>query len=288
MTSPLRAIPEAIERLKQLDPVSDPVANAVTEVLPPGPVKDVLAGTWLGHPLHPVLTDVVLGAWTSAFVLDFVGGERTEQAADTLVGVGVLASAPTVLTGLADWADTWGPTRRVGTVHAVGNLAAASVFGLSWIARRSGARGLGVALGLLGMGIVSGTAYLGGHLVYANGVGVDASAFEHGPTTWTAVADEDDLPAHGGLVVRTGDAEIALFRQDDWICGIAERCSHRGGPLHEGELENGRVTCPWHGSEFDVCSGSVLRGPATAPQHAYETRIQNGRIEVRRRREPGG
>jgi nitrite reductase/ring-hydroxylating ferredoxin subunit/uncharacterized membrane protein len=283
MTSPLRAIPEAIERLRQLDPVSEPVANAVTEALPPGRVKDALAGTWLGHPLHPVLTDVVLGAWTSAVVLDVVGGERTERAADALVGLGVLAAVPTVLTGLADWADTVDPPRRVGTVHALGNLAAASVFGLSWIARRSGARGLGVALGLLGTGLVTGTAYLGGHLVYARGIGVDVSAFEHGPTTWTAVADEKDLPADGGLVVRAGDAEIALFRQEGWICGIAERCSHRGGPLHEGELADGRVTCPWHGSEFDVCSGSVLRGPATAPQPAYETRIQEGRIEVRRR-----
>jgi nitrite reductase/ring-hydroxylating ferredoxin subunit/uncharacterized membrane protein len=284
MTSPFRTIPEAIERLKQLDKVSEPVSNAVTEVLPPGRVKDLLAGTWLGHPLHPVLTDVVVGAWTSAFVLDAVGGERTEQAADSLVGLGVLAAVPTALTGVADWVDTLGRTRRIGTVHAVGNLTAASVYGLSWIARKRGARGLGIALGLFGMGIASATAYLGGHLVYAKGVGVDASVFEHAPTAWTAVADEGDLPAQGGLVVRAGDAEIALFRQDGWICGIAERCSHRGGPLHEGEVENGRVTCPWHGSEFDLCSGELLRGPATAPQPAYETRVKDGRIEVRRAR----
>lgn len=282
MTSPFRTLPETIQRLKQLDAVSEPVSKVVTDVLPPGRVKNLLAGTWLGHPLHPMLTDVVVGAWTSAFVLDAVGGERTEQAADTLVGLGVLAAVPTALTGLADWADTWGPTRRVGTVHAAGNAAAASVYGLSWIARKRGARGLGVALGLLGMGIASGTAYLGGHLVFGKGVGVDASVFEHGPKTWTAVADEGDLPADGALVVQAGDTEIALFRQDGWICGIAERCTHRGAPLHRGEVKNGRVTCPWHGSEFDVCSGSVLRGPATAPQQAYETRVQDGRIEVRR------
>jgi nitrite reductase/ring-hydroxylating ferredoxin subunit/uncharacterized membrane protein len=282
MTSPFRTVPETIQRLKQLDAVSEPVSKAVSDVLPPGRVKDILTGTWLGHPLHPVLTDVVLGAWTSSFVLDAIGGERTEQAADALVGLGVLASAPTALTGLADWVDTWGPTARVGTVHALGNLAAASVYALSWIARKRGAREVGVALGMLGMAIASGTAYLGGHLVFGRGVGVDSSVFEHGPKKWTAVAEESDLPARGALAVRAGDTEIALFRQDGWVCAIAERCSHRGAPLHEGEVKNGRVTCPWHGSEFDVCSGSVLRGPATAPQQAYETRVEDGTIEVRR------
>jgi nitrite reductase/ring-hydroxylating ferredoxin subunit/uncharacterized membrane protein len=282
MTSPLRTIPETIQRLKQLDTVSRPVTKAVADVLPPGRVKDALAGTWLGHPLHPMLTDVVVGAWTSAFVLDAVGGERTEEAADMLVGLGVLAAVPTAVSGLADWVDTWGPTQRVGTVHAVGNLVATSVYGLSWVARKRGARGLGVALGLLGMGIASGTAYLGGHLVYGKGVGVDASVFEHGPKKWTAVADEADLPPNGALAVRAGDTEIAVFRQDGWICAIAERCTHRGAPLHEGEVSQGRVTCPWHGSRFDVCSGAVVRGPATAPQQAFETRVNAGRIEVRR------
>jgi nitrite reductase/ring-hydroxylating ferredoxin subunit/uncharacterized membrane protein len=282
MTSPLRNLPETIQRLRQLDAVGDPVSNAVTQVLPPGPLKDALSGTWLGHPLHPVLTDVVVGAWTSAFALDVIGGERTHEAADALVGLGFLAAFPTALTGLADWADTWGSTRRLGTVHAAGNIVAASVYGLSWIARKSGARALGVGLSILGMGIATGTAYLGGHLVYGRGVGVDATVFEHGPTTWTAVADERDLPAEGALLVRADGTEIALFRRDGWICGIAERCTHRGGPLHEGEVVDGRVRCPWHGSEFDVCSGSVLRGPATAPQPAYETRVQDGRIEVRR------
>jgi nitrite reductase/ring-hydroxylating ferredoxin subunit len=283
MTSPLRTLPEAIQRLKPLDRVADPVSKAVADVLPPGRVKDALAGTWLGHPTHPVLTDVTLGAWTSAFVLDAVGGERTEAAADMLVGLGVLSSLPTALTGVADWVDTWGPTRRVGTVHAIGNLVAAGVYAVSWVARKRGARGLGVALGVLGAGIASGTAYLGGHLVYGKGVGVDESVFEHGPRRWTAVAAEADVPAEGagGLAVKAGDAEIALFRQGGWVCAIGERCTHRGGPLHKGEVRDGRVVCPWHGSEFDVCSGGIVRGPATAPQPAYETRVQDGTVEVR-------
>jgi len=138
---------------------------------------------------------------------------------------------------------------------------------------------------MLGAGIASGTAYLGGHLVFGKGVGVDAGVFDHGPRKWTAVANESDLPADGALSVKAGDTEIALFRQDGWICAIAERCTHRGAPLHKGELENGSVTCPWHGSRFDVCSGAVLRGPATAPQQAFETRVQDGSIEVRRARD---
>ena len=282
MTSPLRLLPEAVQHLRQLDAVSDPVAAKVETLLPPGRLKDALAGTWLGHPVHPMLTDVVVGAWTAAFVLDAAGGERTDRAADTLVGLGVLSAVPTVLTGLADWGDTWGSTRRIGTVHAAGNLLATGVYGLSWLARRRGSRGLGFALGMMGAGIASGTAYLGGHLVYGQGVGVDAGVFEHGPMKWTAVADESDLPASGALSVPAGDTEIALFRRDGWICAIAERCSHRGAPLHEGTVEDGRVTCPWHGSQFDVCDGSILRGPATAPQQAYETRVQGGKVEIRR------
>lgn len=284
MTTPLRAGPEAIARMKTIDRYSGPVADWVSSILPPGGLKDALAGTWLGHPVHPLLTDVVVGAWTSAFVLDVIGGERSARAAGSLVGVGVMAAVPTAVTGAADWVDTWGATRRVGAVHAVGNALAATVYGASWLARRRGARGLGVALGMLGAGIVSGTAYLGGHLVYGKGVGVDAGVFDHPPSKWTAVVDESEVPATGGIEVRAGDTEVALFRDAGTIRAIAERCTHRGGPLHESDVTDGQVECPWHGSVFDLRDGSLVRGPATAPQQSFETRVRSGKVELRRRR----
>jgi nitrite reductase/ring-hydroxylating ferredoxin subunit len=119
--------------------------------------------------------------------------------------------------------------------------------------------------------------------VYGKGVGVDAGAFDHPPAGWTAVVDEGEVPAVGGIAVRAGDTEVALFRDGRSIRAIAERCTHRGGPLHEGEMTEGRVECPWHGSVFDLRDGEIVRGPATAPQQSFEARVRAGKVEVRRR-----
>src|SRR5687767_6119288 len=174
MTSPLHRLPSVVT--DRFGPRLDQVAQRIgplAERLGTGPVKDLLSGTWLGHPLHPVLTDVTIGAWTSAAMLDVVDGERSADAARRLVGLGVLSAGPTALAGWSDWADTEGEERRAGVAHALGNTAAIAAFGLSWAARRAGRRGLGIALSTLGTGIASATAYIGGHLVYSRGVGVD-------------------------------------------------------------------------------------------------------------------
>jgi nitrite reductase/ring-hydroxylating ferredoxin subunit/uncharacterized membrane protein len=281
MTSPLRAIPEALGAVKPLDKVAKPLGNAIDAVVKPGALKDLLSGTWLGHPLHPMLTDVVIGSWTSSMILDVLGGERARDASDLLVGVGVLSAIPTAASGLSDWVDTWGETRRVGLAHAAGNVAALVLYAGSLVARRRGARGLGVALGFAGGGIASATAYLGGHLVYGRGVGVDAAVFDHAPKRWTAVADESAVQDGKPMLAKAGDTEIVLVRHDGVIRALAERCTHRGGPMHRGEVEGGTITCPGHGSVFTVVDGSVVRGPATAPQPCYETRVREGKVEVR-------
>jgi uncharacterized membrane protein len=170
-------MPEAIaERLEQAD-VIDPLSQAAQRVaraaIPPGsPAKDALSGKWLGHPLHPPLTDVVIGCWTSAVLLDVLGGPRSWRAADRLVGLGVLAALPTTAAGLADWTDLEGPARRVGSFHAMGNSIALGAFSMSWLARRRGQRVRGMALALAGMGVATASAWLGGHLSFGLGVGV--------------------------------------------------------------------------------------------------------------------
>jgi nitrite reductase/ring-hydroxylating ferredoxin subunit len=214
-------------------------------------------------------------------ILDLVGGERSRSASDLLVGVGVLSAIPTAATGLSDWSDTWGETRRVGLVHGLGNTAALLAYGASFVARKRGARTLGVGLGFLGGAIASATAYLGGHLVFGRGVGVDVDVFERAPRDWTAVADEATLEPGVPLRAKAGDAEVVLVRHEGAIRALAQRCTHRGGPLSEGEVEGGTITCPWHGSVFTLVDGSVVRGPATSPQPCYETRVRDGRIEVR-------
>ncbi|HWC11681.1 MAG TPA: Rieske 2Fe-2S domain-containing protein [Acidimicrobiales bacterium] len=275
---------ERIEKAEGLDRVARPLTTAVAKVVPHGPVKDALSGTWLGHPLHPLLTDVAIGSWTSAFLLDVFGGEATESAAAALVGAGVVSALPTAVAGLSDWSDLLGAERRMGLVHAAANVLAVTCYGLSWVARRKGDRSRGVALGLLGASIATVGGYLGGHLSYRQGVNVDRNAWREGPEGWIDVAAESEL-AEGRPVAADADGvRVCLVKQGTAVHAIADVCGHAGGPLHEGELDGeGRITCPWHGSTFKVQDGAVVHGPATAPQPDFEARLEDGRVSVRRR-----
>jgi nitrite reductase/ring-hydroxylating ferredoxin subunit/uncharacterized membrane protein len=276
------AVTDRIEALEALDPAAE-ILQRLGHVVrrTSSRLESLLSGTWLGHPLHPPLTDVVAGAWTSSLVLDLVGGRRGRGAADTLVGVGVVAAVPTALAGLADAADLSGGARRVASIHALGNSTALAAYALSWLARRGGRRGTGRGLALLGFGLTTGSAWLGGHLSFRHGVGVNQTAFERLPSKWTAVLDDDELE-DGVLGYASVDGtDVLLLRKGRKLHALADRCSHRGCSLHEGELENGTVVCPCHGSSFHLLDGRVVRGPAVAPQPVLEARMRGGRIEVR-------
>lgn len=284
MTSPLHRLPSAI--VQRFGPALDAVAERVGPIadrLGPGPVKDLLSGTWLGHPLHPLLTDVTIGAWTSAAMLDVVGGERSTDAARRLIGLGVLSAGPTALAGWSDWADTEGDERRAGVAHALGNTAAIAAFTMSWAARRRGHRAIGVATSMLGAGIASATAYIGGHLVYGRGVGVDVTAFDRLPARPTAVMAAEDLKDGTPTVVDVKGVPVFLLRRGDEVFAMHNRCTHRGGPLHKGTLDGDTIECPWHGSCFRVTDGELTRGPATAPQPVFTARIVEDKVEVARR-----
>jgi nitrite reductase/ring-hydroxylating ferredoxin subunit len=258
----------------------------VRSVIKPGPLKDALSGSWLGHTLHPLLTDVTIGTFTSALALDWLGGRQSQPAAQRLIGLGLLSTLPTVSSGYSDWADTEvanDSVRRIGIVHAAANFTAASLFAASWLARRSGDHGRGKALALAAGGVLGGSGYLGGHLTLAEGVGVDQTTFEDTSTDWAAVLDDTQLQDGQMRCVEADGTQVMLARSDGILYALSNRCSHRGGPLHEGRLENATVTCPWHDSVFDVRDGSLIHGPAAYPQPAWETRVHQGRIEVRRR-----
>jgi nitrite reductase/ring-hydroxylating ferredoxin subunit/uncharacterized membrane protein len=283
MTSPLLRLPSVV--VDRFGPQLDRAAKRIGPIadrLGPGPLKDLLSGTWLGHPLHPVLTDVTIGAWMSAGMLDVVGGERSADAARRLIGLGVLSAGPTTLAGWSDWADTEGEERRAGIGHALGNTAAIAAFGLSWVARRAGHRALGVALSTAGTGIASATAYIGGHLVYSRGVGVDVTAFDRLPARPNAVMSAEDLKDDTPTVVDVKGVPVFLLRRGDQVYAMNDRCTHRGGPLHKGKLDGDTIQCPWHGSCFRVTDGELERGPATAPQPVYSARIVDGKVEVGR------
>jgi len=281
----LKIVEDLLERLHQaeaLDGIAKPLSNFVSGAIPHGVVKDALSGTWIGHPLHPMLTDVAIGSWTSAFVIDAMGRPGSEAAADTLVGIGVLSAVPTAAAGLADWSDMMGAERRVGLVHAGANIVATGLYGLSWLARRRGNRSRGVALSLMGATVATVGGYLGGHLSYRQGVNVDRNAWDDGPANWVDTVDESELADGKPFVVTADGANVLLVRRGSTIHAIGDVCSHAGGPLHEGEVDDGCVTCPWHASTFRLSDGAVRHGPATAPQPAFETQVAGGRVQVRR------
>jgi len=283
-TDTLRETVHRLATAEGVDKVGKPLAAKVADVVARQPVKDVLSGTWLGHPLHPMLTDLPIGFWTSAFVLDLVGGKRAAAASRRLVALGILSALPTAAAGLSDWSDTIGDDRRIGTVHAGANGAALVLYSWSWLARGRGRRGKGVILGLLGAGAASAGGYLGGHLVYRKGVGPDRNAWKHaGGDDWVDVADDTELLAGSPLVVTVGEDEVLLVRTAGVVSAISDVCGHAGGPLHEGKFDDaGCVTCPWHGSVFRVADGHVVHGPATGHQPRYEVRSVGGRLAVRR------
>jgi nitrite reductase/ring-hydroxylating ferredoxin subunit/uncharacterized membrane protein len=228
-----------------------------------------------------MLTDVVIGVWTSASVLDILGGKRAERAAGQLVFIGNVAALPTIAAGLSDWAELWGAQQRLGSIHALGNATALSFQTLSFKARRGGKRKKARLLSLTAMTIAGASAYLGGHLSFVKGVGVNQTAFEEWPQEWTPVIAEEDLVEDTLTPARADGVRIMLYKQGEQLYALSDRCSHRGCPLHLGQIDDLMLECSCHGSIFRLSDGGVVRGPATVPAPSYEVRCQDGKVEVR-------
>jgi nitrite reductase/ring-hydroxylating ferredoxin subunit/uncharacterized membrane protein len=278
----VQQLTKRIEDMEALDRVADLVQRFISRIVPQESVrKDLLSGTWLGRPLHPVLTDVVIGTWASAAALDVLGDRRAEKAADQLVSLGTVAALPTIAAGLSDWAELWGAQQRVGSVHALGNATAVSLQIFSIKARRSGKRKKACLLSLTSMVIAGASANLGGYLSFVKGVGVNQTAFEDWPQEWTPVIAEEDLAEDTLTPARADGVRIMLYRKGEQLYALSDRCSHRGCPLHLGQVNDLMLECSCHGSIFRLSDGEVLRGPATVPAPTYEVRCQNGKVEVR-------
>ncbi len=272
---------ETISGVAALDVAVRPGARATARALT-GRLRSTLQGVPIGEPLHPVLTDVVIGAWTSSWFLDLLGGRASRRAARLLVGLGVLAAVPTVASGAADWIDLGPDEQRVGLVHATVNTTATLLYGCSWLARRRGDHGRGARLGLAGAAVATVGAGLGGYLVYRRGTGVNRSIIDEIAGEWTDVGEVrvDGSP----VAVESGRGRLVVCRTAAGISALADTCSHQGGPLHEGAVGEGCIRCPWHGSEFRLRDGSVARGPATSPQPCFDVRPEGARLQVRRAR----
>ena len=282
--TPLRPLVDALEGMSSLDPIGKKIGKFARDTFAQGQVKEAISGSWFGHAVHPPLTDVVIGTTLSASLLDLLGGD--ERDARRLLGVGLLAGLPTALSGWNDWADSEiadEAVRRVGLVHASANLSAVALYAASLAARRRGSRGLGTAFGLLGNAVMTVGGYLGGHMSYTRGVGPNQTAFDAGPEDWTAVGDGKSFPDGELRAVLAGDTPVLVVRSGNALRAIHNRCSHRGCMLSDGELEGNIVTCACHGSRFDLGDGSVVRGPATAGQPAFDVRESDEKVQVRLR-----
>lgn len=274
-----------IETTNWLGRWSEVVHPVVKKLIGRGKRQDLLTGRWLGHPAHPAGVVLPMSCWFAASLLDVAGGRSAQRSAQRLVGAGVVAALPVSATGAADWLYTGDAEQRVGTAHAILNNAAMALFAGSWWARRRGRRPLGVALGLTGTAVTGSASFLGGHLTYRRGVGVNTTSFQSGPEEWTelmlAAEPKVDAPVLGEI----GDLSFAVVRDDgpDGAVRVMEsRCTHRGAPLHEGGAVDGCIVCPWHDSRFDLATGAVLAGPASIPQPVYETRRDGDRLMIRR------
>ncbi|MGX6604404.1 Rieske 2Fe-2S domain-containing protein [Micromonosporaceae bacterium Da 78-11] len=273
-----------LERARALDGVSDKIQSAVFAAVRPQRLRDLLHGAWLGHPLHPVVVQVPVGAFISAAVLDLLPGER--KAATTLIAVGTAGVAPAILSGWVDWSQMTKDRRRVGLVHAGANAVAVSLYAASLVARLRGRTGPGKALAYTGLSVAGIGAYLGGHLAYAQGGGMNQAAPDIAriPEEWTSVGSLASLPEGKPAVRRVADVPVLLYRVGDQVSAMVERCSHETGPLGEGDVigsgMDACVICPWHGSTFRLADGAVVHGPAANKQPMLRVRVHQGAVEV--------
>ncbi len=284
------ALIKTVEQQKVLDQLSDKIQPLVTDAFESAgvagkEVKNFLHGTWLGHPLHPALTDVPLGAWTAALTLDAMesisGRKELGAGADAAIVVGLVGAAGAAVTGLTDWSETNGRARKVGLLHGLLNVGATTLYATSLVLRRSNRRSAGRGFAMLGYAVSSAAAYLGGHLVFSEQIGVNHAAAQEMPKEFVPVLADAELREGEMKRVDARGVPVLLVRREGAVCALANTCSHLGGPLSEGKLEGNVVQCPWHGSRFNVKDGSVVDGPATFPQPCFESRVREGQIEVR-------
>jgi nitrite reductase/ring-hydroxylating ferredoxin subunit/uncharacterized membrane protein len=242
-------------------------------------------GRWVGHPLHPALSDLPVGLWASATLLDVTdrspAPRRGVDAAGVLSAAGILAACATALTGLSDWTVSNEQDRRVGLFHGLLNTVALGLQGASLGTRMTGRRGTARALGVASLTVTAAAAYLGGHLVFTKGVMVNRVGWATGPRRWARAVPEADVPDDTPVAAEAEGRQIMLYRHRGALYALDNICSHAGGLLSRGTVADLTVTCPLHGSRFALADGCVRRGPASQPQPALPTRIRNGWIEVR-------
>lgn len=249
-------------------------------------IADLLHGVWLGHPLHPLLTDVTIGAWSFAALFDALSivmpfRRSTRDTADALTTLGIVTAIPTTAAGLTDYSTIKQDAVQYGFLHGILNVTGLMLYLLSRRARSHNHRLTGIWFSLLGLATLTAASWLGGEMVYRQRVGVSHAIEPSKPEDWQAILAFDDLVDRQPQRVDVEGQPVLLYREGDAVYAISAVCAHAGGPLEEGDVADGCVECPWHNSVFDLRTGSVVHGPATYEQPAYDVRVTDGQIEIR-------
>jgi nitrite reductase/ring-hydroxylating ferredoxin subunit/uncharacterized membrane protein len=254
------------------------------------PLKLLLNGSWLGHPLHPLLTDIPVGAWTLAILMDIVGMifhlPQLGIASSIAVALGIAGALAAAAAGLMDWMDIDPAEKSVGAVHGIVNTVATLFFVGSLLMRwRDGweLNWASLAIALVGYVLVSGGAYLGGGMVFHMGVMINRNAYRNGPSEFKPAMAEKDLVEGKPQRVEVDGQPILLLRAKSVIYAVGAVCSHYGAPLEEGKLVDETIQCPWHLSRFSLLDGSVKEGPACAAVPCYDVKTVNGQVQVKMR-----
>lgn len=277
---------ERIEHATALDDAATTLSRVVRKTLRRSGTADALHGVPLGQPAHPPLVRLPIGCWASATLLDLLPG--TSKASGALIAAGIAGTVPAAATGLADWSTLHREQQRVGLVHAASGATATALFSASLLARAAGYRRSGKLLSIGGLTVAGAGGYLGGHLAFRLGAGAShAEPVAHlAPLGWHDLCRVRDLPEGKPVRKTLGYLSLLVLRQGTDVTALADHCAHLGGPLHQGRLstEGGDVcvVCPWHGSTFRVTDGTVVHGPATARQPAFDTQITpSGMLQVK-------
>lgn len=243
-------------------------------------------GRWAGHALHPALSDLPIGLWSGAVVLETLGKDapvagRRLDPAGTLSAAGLVSAVATAATGIADWTVSDGEDRKIGLFHGVLNTAGVALQCASLAARMSGHGAPARVLSASSLTVTAAAGYVGGHLVQGRGVMVNRVVGASGPTRWVRAIAEAELPDGELTGVEVEGRRVLLHRSGEDVHALDNTCSHAGGVLSRGEISGCIVTCPLHGARFDVRDGHIVRGPAHHPQPVLPARIRSGWIEVR-------
>lgn len=278
------------------DRISDVAQSGIKAVIganrrPPRRFKSLLHGTWLGHPLHPAITDVPIGAWVLLAILDVIwlvspgANGWAARAGLVVLIVGIIGALGAAATGMADWSDTYGAERTVGLYHGALNALALVLYIVSAVLRfgaSSAESVFGAILGFVCLAMVLVAGYLGGNMVFGKGTNVNHTAWEAGGEDYEAVLPVSEVAENALRRVTVAGVPVVLLKLGERYYAIAATCTHAGGPLDEGELQGDVVQCPWHGSRFRMRDGKPLTGPATFAQPRYDVRVRNGMIELKR------